>query len=231
MRISLQNILATYDKRLMGYTALLELRYHNICPKADVVSLLSVEVNVAGTPYPIEKVAQALEHQWNQLLVIPNDVHLFPDILKGVLQAHPEFKFGMHSMDGTDDKEAQAILFTMPKVDKDRRDILTKAVDALYDECATIMQGEYKKGNAEIDLKCAEIQAADGDKDEAKLQMDKAYNTYTDRINRLHEQKLADIEYAYQQYLIEENEGQTEAQSDAEDMDVAKSMQIETQQP
>lgn len=226
MRISLQTILETYDKRLMAYSTLLELRYHNICPKADAISLLNVEVEVTGDSYDIENVAQVYEYEWNQLLVVPTSIHLFPDILKAVMKKHPEFKFAMHSMDGTDDEEAQAILYTMPKVDNDRRDILTKAVDTLYDEIATIMQGEYKKGKAEIDLKSAEIQATDEDKDEAQQQMDKAYNNYIDHINKLHEQKLADIEYAYQQYLLEENEGQAEAQSEAEDMDVATSMQF-----
>lgn len=231
MRRLVSKIIDTYDKRMNAYAVLLDLRYYNICPKADALSLLSVNVDVDGEMLNIEEVAQAAELDWNQLLVVPHDPELLPDILKGIKKAHPDFKFSTYSPDNTDDEESIALLFTMQKVDDDRRDFLNQAVDALYDQCATILKAEYDKGRAELEARYLIGRYAKEEQDEANLLFDKTYSTYVDHIDESRQNKLNDIDYAYQQYLLDQQEDDTNvASSNATDsQDVTTSMRIDNE--
>lgn len=226
MRTSAEKIISKYDGQMNAYEVLLNVRYYNICPKADALSLLSVTITIDGTPHNIEDVAQAAEYEWNQLLVLPYDYRHLSDILAGILKAHPDFLPALHSADGTNDKESQAILLTMQKVDGDRRDLLNKIVDGLYEQYAAILKTKYDEGGAELTALYTQAQFTKEQRDEANLRYDQTYNKYVQDIKDIHQTKLQDIEYAYQQYLLEEQENAPLSPSEAEDFDAAMTMEI-----
>lgn len=226
MRLSAEQVIARYDRMMNGYYVLLDVRYRNLCPKADALSLLNVKVTVNGIAHNIEDVAQTAECEWNQLLVMPFDHRRLSDILEGIMKVHPDFTPSIHSIDGSKRMESQALLFTMQKVDGKRRDVLNEAVKALYDECALILKQKYQTGQAELDLLYADAEFTQDEMDETNLRYDQTYNTYADKINSTLEEKLKDIEYAYQQYLLEEQESAPITQSEAEDLDAAMTMEF-----
>lgn len=194
------------QKKMSGYIGLLNFRYMNLCVKAEIASLLPVTVFIDGQETNIEEVANVNMPNEFQLGVYPKEPEQLSDIIAGIYEAHPEFKMEKKSTGDPDDESSQYVLYTMPEVDKDRRDLLMNAVKSLYDECRARLKAiytEYQKMFAEVLVKAPPTEA-----DEAKKALDdlndRCHNMVIDQLN----QKQDEIEEAYQRYLSLQEEKQ-----------------------
>lgn len=206
----------TAGSKYGAYCGLLEYRYKNLCVKADPFSLLPVTVEANLYECNIEEVASVERTNDFQLTVYPHEAMYVAEISKGVLKAHPEFKqtLMLHPNEG-DDRELNAVqlyddtlegskylVFTMPKVDKNRRDVLTNGVKTLYEECNSKIKVVNMQAKAE--LTSGSFLSTQKDMDEAEQRLKELYNTTQEKIDKLKQDKLDEIEEAYQHYLEEE---------------------------
>ena len=89
--------------------------------------------------------------------------------------------------------------FTMPKVDKDRRDVLTQGVDVFYKE--TKSQLDQAKAKYEPRLAEKLIKLSEQEADEAKQKFNDTYDAVVKMSEVLVNDKNQEIEEAYQRYL------------------------------
>ena len=109
------------------------------------------------------------------------------------------FKLEIQQVEYSDDPKDKHLLYTMPEVNKDRYDLLTNTAKVFYEEC-----------NLEIDKECALHTASlpelagkmpVEDIDEIKDVLEHTINEYHDKTKELYQEKLIEIEEAYQRYL------------------------------
>ena len=221
------------NSKFSAYYGLLDYRYKNLCAKADGASLMPVTVIADGYESNIEDVAIVAKPNDYQLVAIPSEERYLRDLVEGIFEAHPEFKMKMmvkdkdgvrelnESESGSEstEKEERFLLYTMPDVDKDRRDLLRQGVNSLYEECIA----KIKLVNADAKRRMEEggFISTQKDMDEGFGALQQGYNLIKGKIDKLQQMKLEEIEEAYYHYL--ENRSVDQA---SEDYDVAKGMRI-----
>ena len=223
MRRAVGTLLGERKNKMGGYAVLLQYRYMNMCVKAEPASLLSLEViDREGERLDIEKAAFVMQRNDFQFEVVPKEEEFLFPICKAFVQAHPEFKQEViKSADEDrlhiDDKEEKHIIITMPEVDKNRRDLLMDGVSSLYDECG--MQLDKTKSDYTVRLLSKMEGESPNDVDEAKENLEQAYNQHKDIIKTYRENKEKEIEEAYQRWQKKQEEKDKEQQDKHEAMD------------
>lgn len=201
MNIYVTSAIAGLKEKLNAYVSLMNYRYINLCVKADVASLLAVTVTV-DKEYNIEDVAQVATPDEYKLDVYPKIIDYLQPVIDGIFDVHPEFKLEIQKVEYSDDEKERHLLYTMPEVNKDRYDQLTNTAKVFYDEC-----------NLEIDKECALHTAglpelagkmSVEDINEIRDVLDHTVNEYHDKTKELYQEKLIEIEEAYQRYLTDE---------------------------
>ncbi len=216
MNLYITSAVKELKEKLNAYLSLLSYRYSNLCVKAELGALLPVTVE-AERSYNLEEVAK---------VSIPDDFHfeVYPDlpdhlqpIINAVLDVHPEFKMEVVQEDYGN--RSRHIVYTMPEVDKDRRQLLNDTAKVFYEEC-----------NVEIDKVCglylAEVPALDGkisveEITELTRVLKRSREESRQTSKDLYEKKLAEINEAYLRY--QSNQAK-ESQSDS--VDVINSMKL-----
>ncbi len=210
-----------------AYYSLLDYRYKNLCVKADPFSLLPVTVEANLYECNIEEVASVLVANDFQLAIYPNDEMYLVEISKGVLRAHPEFKqtLMLRTSDGEEkelepdklyDQSLQGLkymIFTMPKVDKNRYDLLTNGVKSLYKECCSKVK--VVNMQTKVQLTNGSFISTQKDMDDAEARLKELYDKTQEMVDKLKQDKLDEIEEAYKHYL----EGDKSANDDEEAYD------------
>ncbi len=210
MRRTITNTLSEAKGRFEAYVALLDFRYANLCVEADARALLSTIVRVDQNEFNIEKVAWINNPQKDQFAVYPKEQGIIQDIGKAVMEAHPEFSLDAKDWD-TFPEEARVVgeeykylLFTMPEVNKDRRDLLLDGVKVLHEQWK--VKNETVREESLVKLTdCMKGQDADTI-DKVKDQLDDYYKTCRDRGEALTEQKKKEIEEGYERYQKRETQ-------------------------
>lgn len=196
------------QKRMSGYIALLNYRFKNLCVKADIAAMLPVSVYADGQELNIEDVANVNMPDEYQLGVYPKEENDLQSIIQGIYEAHPEFKMEIKSTDGSDSEESNYALYTMPEVDKNRRDFLKNGVKGLKDECLVRIDAVYADYQARFAKILVNVPAEDAD--EANKALDKARRQCKEMVDDLLFQKEQEIEEGYQRYLEEKEKRETE---------------------
>lgn len=197
--------LQDFEQRLAGYNMLFNYRMANFCVKADPLALLSVTVETAGIECNLEEVAFMKKQDDYSFDVWAKNPNSFKDIIKGVLEMHPEFKVDVINVKNEDDKDEQHAIFTMPDVNKDRRDLLTETTRTFYNECKTQRDLEYAKVQKRLIEPFASLPPQEVD--EARKAFDKLKDDYKQDADKLRDAKLKEIEDGYQRYLQGETNG------------------------
>ena len=220
MNIYVASAIAGLKEKLNAYVSLMNYRFINLCVKAEVGSLLPVTVT-ADKEYNLEDVAQIATPDEYQLDVYPKMTDYLQPIIDGIFDVHPEFKLEIQQVEYSDDPKDKHLVYTMPEVNKDRYDLLTNTAKVFYEEC-----------NLEIDKECALHTASlpelagkmpVEDLDEIKEVLEHTINEYHDKTKELYQEKLIEIEEAYQRYLANQK---GESWSDGE-IDFTKSMRLD----
>lgn len=118
------------EKQLVGYQYLLTYRYHNLCVKAEPMALLSVIVRMDGEEQEIEQVADVVVPDEYHFQILPKMTNSLEEINMGILTVHPEFEPSFELMD-PENPDTEYLIYKMPDVDKERRDMLMEAAKVL----------------------------------------------------------------------------------------------------
>ena len=186
--------------------SILNFKYLNLCVKAEECSLVPVKVNIEGSEKNLENVASVAKKDDYSFYIVPNYDEDMPNICEGIAMVHPEFKQKIETImvKALDDefnrgeREGRLLLLTMPQVDDNRYDALKDGVDLFYNECKLQMEAAVAKTLAEIAL-----QAIGEPLDEIKKIKDvveKVDQKAKEQREKLHDQKLKEIEDAYQKW-------------------------------
>lgn len=220
-------MLNSAEGKMNGYFGLLDYRYKNLCTKAEVLSMLPVEVEIEGATFKLEDVAGISIPEWNQIMVIPKDEDYIPYIGHAVMMVHPEFKQKVTRYHIEDvNKDIKVILLTVPPVDKDRRDLLGQGTDTLYNQSAVYI--DKTKADTGIAISKGMADKPKEEVDEARKKLDELHKQYRDSVDKLHENKKKEIEDAYQKYLKEQGQDASSSNtgSPAQQPNAAISMEI-----
>lgn len=239
MKRVLLNEISLLEEKLIGYGAMLNYRYLNLCVKAEEASLLPVVIMIEGSAKKIEDVAIVAKKNDYQFMVIPKMEEDLLDTAKGITMAHPEFKQIMETMtvDTVDEnaqptqKDVKYILLTMPEVDDDRYDVLKQSVDALYQTCKLRMDAANGKADPRIANYLLNEKPDEADK--VRKNLDKMRDDKKQRIDKMREEKLKEIEEGHDKWLAlqAERDQQHEEEDAARGADKLGSMKMSSDTP
>ena len=214
------------QEKLQGYIGMMFIGYANMCVKVEPVSLLTISVDVEGELKKLEEVATIGQKDEYQLMIIPHLDEDLPAIGQGIFNAHPEFKQQQEKMeiDMPDGKKRQTpyILVTMPEVDKNRRDALKQAADALYNDTKVKMDTAIAQSDAKIAAMSVDEKPEDVDNIKASLKEKK--EMWDKHRDQMHDDKLREIEDGYQHHL--QQQAALESQQAEQDAGKATSMEL-----
>lgn len=230
MNKQVSNKLAELKSKLGGYVMLMQYRYMNICVKAEPISMLSISVDIDGTSRSIEDVALIVMDQEDEkkMKVIAKDMEDIPQIGKGILFTHPEFKQEVKEllMDGQESKDVPLdqkmfyIELTMPEMDKKRHEDMTKLIKTLHGECSTKMEATHKLIAAEV----AAMLLTGGtpeEAEEAAKAMDDVYNWHKDLMEKYTQAKTDEIDNAFAN-----NQSKEKEEDNDNDNNITQSMKL-----
>ena len=213
--------------KMKGYNMLFNYRMTNLCVKAEPTALMPVTVFVAGMEYNLEEVANIMRPDDFTFDVYPKNQNNLQDIISGIFDVHPEFKMELKTDKAENEggEDRHHALYTMPPVDKNRRDLLREATKTFHKECMVNLDLTY----AELQTRLVEPYAtmSPQDIDEARKAFKKVYDTARDECDKMLEQKLNEIEEGYQRYLAEDNDRYSEPEADDDDMEISHDAEIE----
>ena len=214
------------QEKLQGYIGMMFIGYANLCVKVEPVSLLTISVDVEGDLKKLEDVATIGQKDEYQLMIIPHLDEDLPTVGQGIFNAHPEFKQEQEKMEVEmpDGKKRQTpyILVTMPEVDKNRRDALKQAADALYNDTKVKMDTAIAQSDAKIAAMSVDEKPEDVDNIKASLKEKK--EMWDKHRDQMHDDKLREIEDGYQHHL--QQQAALESQQAEQDAGKATSMEL-----
>ena len=219
MNIYVTSAIAGLKEKLNGYVALLNYRYTNLCVKAELGALLPVTV-IADKEYNLEDVAVIFTPTEYQFDIHPKLRDYLQPIIDGIFDVHPEFKLEIQQVEKSDDQRDKHLLYTMPEVNKDRRDLLNNTVKTFYDEC----KAHLEECNTKYEAKFVEILSEQPSEFEAaKDAVSDIYNDSKKQAEKLYAAKLEEIEKGYKRYLEQEEKKQSE---ESQKFDFTKGMPL-----
>lgn len=212
MRKSIEALISEMKSKMSGYAVMLQYRYMNLCVKAEPAALLSFTVtDDEGEETNLEEVASAGLANDYQFDIYPNDPKMVFAICKGIKEAHPEFKIDTRTEESDEESEENQVVIvcTMPEVNKDRHDLLIEGVDTLYDQCKAKLDANHATYKTRLTAKL--VGSSEDDIQEAEDELEKVYKTHDDICLEYKEEKVKEIEEAYQRYLDEQKKKQDAA--------------------
>jgi hypothetical protein len=191
-------------------------RLMNLCVKSEPVALLPILVNIEGELQKLEECAQISKDDDYTFKVFANYSSDIPALAQGIFKTHPEFKQEMFEEeveyideDGEERMDkVPYILLTMPDVDDERYDVLKDGVKVIYEDTKVRMENVI----ANADVKMAELMKdeSEADIEKVKKNRDKQVKTWTEQRDKIHAEKLQEIEEAHNKWLNEEAERRLE---------------------
>lgn len=234
MKRSIMNQLTRLSEQQQGYVAGMTFRYMNLCVKAEVASLLPIQVVVEGKENHIEDVAfvgQKEEDEYS-LYIFPRFDDDMYAIAQGIKMRHPEFKQEIETRkvdpgDGSE-HEVKYLRVIMPEVDDNRHDALKQAVDTFYQKC----KGEMEEAQMNAKAQMAVLGADESPliMDEVKKNMDEINDTWNKQREKLHEDKVKEIEDAYADWMAGQTAKKEEEQNAEADNSVITSMHLNSEE-
>ena len=218
-----QRIISELNKaqqRQMGYVTIMSYAYCNLCVKADASALLGVEVPTGEMPLQIEDMAdvyvQTLKEDGDDTIIdlLPKEANYLGLMAKGIFKVHPEIKQTIETYpdvreEDKDDPNAKFLRLTMPEVDKNRRDVLIQAIDALHEKCCLQLEAVKTKTKAKlVELGATPLPSSENDpkkrEEDPFAKFDEQHAQYAQICENLTNDKKKEVEDAYQHYLTQQ---------------------------
>lgn len=191
-----------FQQKMNGYLMLFNYRMMNLCVKAEPAALMPATIVLEDGSYNIEDVATVEKPDDYTFKVTPKNQNNMQAVVEGILDIHPEFKMEEQHEKNEFNEEVYSVMYTMPEVDKNRRDLLNETTKTFHKECIARLDAEYAAQTASFVNLLAS--APDKEADEAKDAVKDIYDEAKDQADDLLKAKMTEIEDAYQRYVEEE---------------------------
>ena len=186
---------------------LLNYRLCNHCVKAEPTALLPVSVMLGGRNYNFEEVADAMRPDDYTFDVYPKNQNNLQAIVKGVFDIHPEFKMEIKAEKSESGELLNHIVYKMPEVNEERRDLLSETSKAFHRECMVHFDTCYTKEQATVSEMITQMKMPINEADEAKTGFKNVYDQSKEQADNILQAKLMEIEEGYQRYLSHKEHG------------------------
>ena len=193
-----------FESRITQSLNIMQLHFFDLCVDADPVALMSVKVYDGGFDRNIEEVANVAKMDDRTFAFWAlEEGNSLDGVEEGVRKAHPEFIIETKGCRKSEesDEVIPILLVTVPYVNKERRDVLVKAVGTYRDAFNTYVDAEANL--TKVKMAPHLLEATDKDKEAVEqLFKDKA-KEYKDMAEKAANDKIKKIEEAYQKWLEE----------------------------
>ena len=214
-----------FQKKLNGYNMLFNYRMTNLCVKVE--PLMPVTVILANAEYNLEEVADIIRVDDYSIDVYPKNQNNLQQVIEGIFDVHPEFKMELKTdkAETEEGEDKHHALYTMPEVNKDRRDLLNDLTKTFHKECQVNLDATY----AELQVRLLEpyTKMSPAEVDEARQGFENVFNKAKETCDKLLQLKLNEIEEGYQRYLAGENDRYNEPDADDDEMEISHDAEIE----
>ena len=216
-----------FQKKLNGYNMLFNYRMSNLCVKVEPTALMPVTVILANAEYNLEEVADIIKVDDFSIDVYPKNQNNLQQVIDGIFDVHPEFKMELKTdkaeTEGGEDKHHA--FYTMPEVNKERRDLLNDLTKTFHKECQLNLDATY----AELQVRLMEpyTKMSPAEIDEARQGFENIFNKAKEMCDKLLQLKLNEIEEGYQRYFEGENDRYDEPDADDDEMEISHDAEIE----
>ena len=219
--------ISEFQKKLNGYNMLFNYRMSNLCVKVEPTALMPVTVILANAEYNLEEVADIIKVDDFSIDVYPKNQNNLQQVIDGIFDMHPEFKMELKTdkaeTEGGEDKHHA--FYTMPEVNKERRDLLNDLTKTFHKECQLNLDATY----AELQVRLMEpyTKMSPAEIDEARQGFENIFNKAKEMCDKLLQLKLNEIEEGYQRYFEGENDRYDEPDADDDEMEISHDAEIE----
>lgn len=219
--------ISEFQKKLNGYNMLFNYRMSNLCVKVEPTALMPVTVILANAEYNLEEVADIIKVDDFSIDVYPKNQNNLRQVIDGIFDVHPEFKMELKTdkaeTEGGEDKHHA--FYTMPEVNKERRDLLNDLTKTFHKECQLNLDATY----AELQVRLMEpyTKMSPAEIDEARQGFENIFNKAKEMCDKLLQLKLNEIEEGYQRYFEGENDRYDEPDADDDEMEISHDAEIE----
>lgn len=219
--------ISEFQKKLNGYNMLFNYRMTNLCVKVEPTALMPVTVILANAEYNLEEVADIIKVDDFSIDVYPKNQNNLQQVIDGIFDVHPEFKMELKTdkaeTEGGEDKHHA--FYTMPEVNKERRDLLNDLTKTFHKECQLNLDATY----AELQVRLMEpyTKMSPAEIDEARQGFENIFNKAKEMCDKLLQLKLNEIEEGYQRYFEGENDRYDEPDADDDEMEISHDAEIE----
>ena len=214
MKIAIETLIHEMESKLTGFAALLVYRYANLCVKAQPMALLSAQIiDEEMGEMKLEQVAGVMLLDEYHLKLVPFDPRFNFPLCKAIKLEHPEFKQDLVKPENGEEDE-RILILTMPEVNKDRRDVLIDSVNVLFDGCKAKMDKTSAEYRLKLEKKIVTL-PTDDERNEAKDALDSSIKNHQGIVDKVKEDKVKEIEEAYQRYLDEQTSKRNQADETA----------------
>ena len=208
-----------FSQKENGYLALVCVRLGNFCVKADPQAMLSATIHLESAEYNFEDVADATRPNDYTFDVTPKNENNLSAIIQGVAEVHPEFKVSVKIKEYDEGFEERHIIYTMPEVNKERRDLLNEVCKTFHKECVAKLDWAYGKRLADTAQLLARLSVQEADN--VKKVFEKTYHDAKENAEKLLNAKLQEIEEGYQRYLAGKDNTWENSYKDDTEFDVS----------
>jgi ribosome recycling factor len=214
------------QQKMAGYMTLLNFRYMNLCVKAEIASLIPVNVFILGAVKNLEEVADVALPDDYHIAVVPksDEPEALQQIAEGISMAHPEFKPTIKTTKVLN-KDKQYLEYEMPEVDENRRDFLNEAVKSLHNEAKVKIEELYTSEKASYANVLSDNPT---ELDEVSQELDHLHDESIEGILNSKMSKLEEIEEGYQRYLSQHPDNNHNPEGTTSDFDVTQSMKMDS---
>ena len=218
--------ISEFQKKLNGYNMLFNYRMSNLCVKVEPTALMPVTVILANAEYNLEEVADIIKVDDFSIDVYPKNQNNLQQVIDGIFDVHPEFKMELKTdkaeTEGGEDKHHA--FYTMPEVNKDRRDLLNDLTKTFHKECQVNLDATYAQLQERVIEAYTKMPPTEAD--EARQGFENVFNKAKEMCDKLLQLKLNEIEEGYQRYLTEYNDRYDEPDAD-NGMEISHDAEIE----
>lgn len=224
---NVNQLLEDTKTKMNGYAMLLHFHLANLCIKADPMALLSATIEIDGQNMNLEDVAIVNLPNDKQFAITPKEPdYLFP-ICKAIKLEHPEFEMEekIEHNEITNEDET-VIYYTMPVVNEDRRDVCMDYINVRCEAVTTKMKAVFSADTAKITAKMmgTSMEQLNAVKDT----LNEIYDWHMNLCQKFREDKEAEVEEAYQEYVkkVTEQAQKAEEKKATQGMDTMFSMNL-----
>ncbi|MBP5776152.1 MAG: ribosome recycling factor [Prevotella sp.] len=212
--------ITVFQQKMGGYLTLFNYRMMNLCVKAEPAALMPATITLDGT-YNLEETATIERPDDYHFKITPKNQNNLQAVIEGIFEVHPEFKMEEKTEKNIVNEDERYVFYTMPDVDKDRRDLLNETSKAFHKECLARLDTEFAKQSGTFVELLTNVPVEEAN--EAHEAIKEIYDNSKDEADQLLKAKLSEIEDGYQRYLEQEAERANQA---ANEFDYSKGMRL-----